>query len=149
MLLHQIAFRFVPAATVRALPITIHSLLDHQDLIGRSSGYIKGLSDDVQKSIQGLKGVDTEYLASSSRRRVSTSRPRCVLTCNRITRRRLKLPLFIVSSPLFSRERSTQPSTRRAATIAGQQKPTDANITKGVEVIKEVRDHAFSHLVAS
>ena len=58
VLLYQIAFRFVPAATVCALPIIIHSLLAHQGLIGRSSGYIKGLSDDVKKTIEGLKGVD-------------------------------------------------------------------------------------------
>jgi len=61
--LYKIAFRFVQSATVRALPIIFHSLLDHQGLIGRSSGYIEGLSDDVKKTIEGLKGVDAEYLA--------------------------------------------------------------------------------------
>jgi len=61
--LYKIAFRFVPAATVRTISITFHSLLDHQGFIGRSSGYIEGLFDDVKKTIEGLKGVDAEYLA--------------------------------------------------------------------------------------
>jgi len=63
LLLYKIAFRFVPAATVRAISITFHSLLDHQGLIGRSSGYIEGLLNDVKKTIEGLKGFDAEYLA--------------------------------------------------------------------------------------
>ena len=61
--LYNTAFGFVQAAIVRALPIIFHSLLDHQGLIRRSSGYIEGLSDDFRKTILGLKGVDTEYLA--------------------------------------------------------------------------------------
>jgi len=39
--------------------------------------------------------------------------------------------------------------TRRAAIIAGQQKPTDADIAKGVEVSEEVRGHVFSYFAAS
>jgi len=31
--------------------------------MGRSPGYTEGLSDDVKKTIEGLKGVDAEYLA--------------------------------------------------------------------------------------
>ena len=53
--------------------------------------------------------------SSSSRRRVSSSRPRCVLACNRITRPRPKPPLFFVSSPFVSHERSARPSTRRSS----------------------------------
>ena len=44
-------------------PFTFHSLLDHQGLIGRSSGYIEGLSDEFKKTIEDLKIVDAEYLA--------------------------------------------------------------------------------------
>jgi len=52
----------VQATIVRALPIIFHSLLDHQGLIGRSSGYIEGLSDDVTKTIEGRTGVDSKYI---------------------------------------------------------------------------------------
>jgi len=63
VLLSKITLRLVPAATVRALSITIHSLLYYQGLIGNLSGYIEGLSDDVKKTIEGLKGVNAEHLA--------------------------------------------------------------------------------------
>ena len=39
--------------------------------------------------------------------------------------------------------------TRRAAIIARQQKPTDADITKGVEVSKELRARMVSSFASS
>jgi len=61
--LYRITSRLAPAATVRAISIIFHSLLDHHGLISRSSGYMEGLSDGVRKTIEGLKGVDVEHLA--------------------------------------------------------------------------------------
>ena len=104
------------------------SLFDHQGLIGRSSGYIEGLSNDVKKTVGGLRGVDAEYLSIFKQLKKESFElgPRCVFACNRITRPRIKLPLFAVSSLLVSHERSMQPSTRRALRAV----PTSSRVSK-------------------
>ena len=98
--MYKISFRFVQAAIIRAPPIIFHSLLDHQGLIGRSSGYTEELSDDVKKTIEGLTGVYAEYLAIFRHVKKESVEvvARYAPTRNQIRRIRLKPPFLIFIS---------------------------------------------------
>jgi len=110
----------------------INSLLDYQGLIGRSSGYIEGLSNDIKKTIEGLKGVDAEYLAIFNQfKKESLELEAKVCSCVQSDKKTLTktTSLYFSSSPV-SHERSTRPSTRLSLHAA----PSSSRVSKSQQM---------------
>ncbi|TRM68149.1 hypothetical protein BD626DRAFT_480924 [Schizophyllum amplum] len=86
-------------------------------LVGASSGYVESLPDDVKRSVEALKGIQTEQDA--------------LLNKFKWEALELERKYNTLQAPLYD---------RRKAIIAGQLAPTEEEVKKGAELFKEEDD---------